>query len=40
VDQRQIWNDNALYCLLFVGKPVGEVEVSRRLSLDELMCVS
>lgn len=31
-------HENALHCLLRVGKPVGEIQVSGRLSLNEIMC--
>ncbi len=30
--------ENTLHCLLRVGKPVGEIQVSGRLSLNEIMC--
>jgi hypothetical protein len=31
-------HENTLHCLLRVGKPVGEIQVSGRLSLNETMC--
>lgn len=31
-------HENTLHCLLRVGKPVGEIQVSGRLSLNEIMC--
>jgi len=31
-------HENTLHCLLRVGKPVGEIQVSGRLPLNEIMC--
>lgn len=32
-------HENTLHCLLRIGKPVGEIQVSGRLPLNEVMCV-
>jgi hypothetical protein len=30
--------ENTLHCLLRVGKPVGDIQVSGRLPLNEILC--
>jgi hypothetical protein len=30
--------DNTLHCLLRIGKPIGDIQFSGRLSSDEIMC--